>query len=128
MTAPSKMNLLLRAEGLTYLISGVAAIHYLGGQWWLAALLFLAPDLSFTAYLAGPRIGAYAYNALHTTLGPLALAAMGLLSGWNFMLFLSAVWLAHIGFDRILGYGLKRTTSFGDTHLGPIGSATKVKS
>jgi hypothetical protein len=90
-------------------------------------LLFLVPDLSFAAYLAGPRTGAYAYNALHTTLGPLALAATGVLSGGNFFLFLAAVWLAHIGFDRILGYGLKHTTSFGDTHLGPIDSAERSR-
>lgn len=31
---------------------------------------------------------------------------------------LAAVWAAHIGFDRMLGYGLKDTTVFGDTHLG----------
>lgn len=30
-------------------------------------------------------------------------------------------WLAHIAADRALGYGLKRPTSFHDTHLGRIG-------
>jgi hypothetical protein len=34
---------------------------------------------------------------------------------------LPLVWGAHIGFDRVLGYGLKYPTSFGDTHLGRIG-------
>ena len=28
------------------------------------------------------------------------------------------IWIAHIGFDRALGYGLKYPTGFGDTHLG----------
>jgi hypothetical protein len=31
------------------------------------------------------------------------------------------IWLAHIGADRGLGYGLKYATAFGDTHLGYIG-------
>jgi hypothetical protein len=31
------------------------------------------------------------------------------------------IWIAHIGFDRALGYGLKYPTGFGDTHLGRIG-------
>jgi hypothetical protein len=31
------------------------------------------------------------------------------------------IWIAHIGIDRALGYGLKYATGFGDTHLGRIG-------
>jgi hypothetical protein len=27
------------------------------------------------------------------------------------------IWLAHSGFDRMLGFGLKYPTFFGDTHL-----------
>lgn len=27
------------------------------------------------------------------------------------------VWAAHVGADRALGYGLKESTGFGDTHL-----------
>jgi hypothetical protein len=34
---------------------------------------------------------------------------------------IAMIWLAHIGFDRALGYGLKYTTGFGYTHLGRIG-------
>ncbi|HJU52615.1 MAG TPA: DUF4260 family protein, partial [Acidimicrobiia bacterium] len=30
-------------------------------------------------------------------------------------------WLAHIGLDRFLGYGLKYADAFGHTHLGEIG-------
>jgi hypothetical protein len=33
----------------------------------------------------------------------------------------SLVWFAHIGMDRLLGYGLKHTSGFRDTHLGRIG-------
>jgi hypothetical protein len=29
--------------------------------------------------------------------------------------------IAHIGLDRALGYGLKYSTAFGDTHLGRSG-------
>ena len=28
------------------------------------------------------------------------------------------IWAAHIGFDRLMGYGLKYETAFGATHLG----------
>ena len=33
----------------------------------------------------------------------------------------AAILIAHVGFDRALGYGLKLPTSFRDTHLGRIG-------
>jgi hypothetical protein len=36
-------------------------------------------------------------------------------------LFVACIWAAHVGFDRMLGYGLKYGTSFGDTHLGRRG-------
>lgn len=34
---------------------------------------------------------------------------------------LGFLWLAHAGFDRKFGYGLKLSTGFQDTHLGRIG-------
>lgn len=49
------------------------------------------------------------------------LAATGLLAGQSLILALSLIWLAHIGFDRALGYGLKSPEAFGVTHLGLIG-------
>jgi hypothetical protein len=30
---------------------------------------------------------------------------------------IALIWLAHIGVDRMLGYGLKYPTGFKDTHL-----------
>jgi hypothetical protein len=32
-----------------------------------------------------------------------------------------ALWFAHAGFDRLLGYGLKSPEGFSFTHLGQIG-------
>jgi len=36
---------------------------------------------------------------------------------------IALIWLAHIGIDRALGYGLKYETGFTYTHLGRIGAA-----
>jgi len=51
-------RLLLRIEGVA--LAAIAAILYAHQDvsWWLFALFFLAPDLLFLGYLAGPRIGA----------------------------------------------------------------------
>ena len=37
------------------------------------------------------------------------------------ILLIAMIWLAHIGFDRALGYGLKYERGFGFTHMGRIG-------
>ena len=84
-------------------------------------MLFRSPDLSFAAYLIGPRIGAIAYNAAHTYLAPVALMTLGFAGEGPLVLSIAMIWLAHIGIDRALGYGLKYPAGFGFTHLGRIG-------
>lgn len=91
------------------------------GGWLLFVLLLLVPDVGLLGYAAGPRTGAIAYNVLHTTIGPAALAAAGIVAESSGAISVALVWFSHIGMDRLLGYGLKRTTGFHDTHLGRIG-------
>ena len=113
---------LLRLEGAAVLAISVAAYAQWGQGWGLFALLFLLPDMAFLAYLAGPRAGAVAYNATHAYLGALALLAAGVLGAQPLVLALGLIWCAHIGFDRMLGYGLKYSAGFHSTHLGTLGS------
>jgi|SRR3984957_14766428 uncharacterized protein DUF4260 len=115
---------LLRLEGLA-LLSGMTLLYAVwGGSWWIYALLFLVPDLSFTAYLAGPRAGAIGYNAAHSYMAPVTLMVLGFGMASPLTLSVAMIWLAHIGFDRALGYGLKYSAGFGFTHLGRIGKAS----
>jgi hypothetical protein len=114
---------LLRLEGLT-LFAGMTLLYAVwDGSWWIYAILFLVPDLSFAAYLAGPRAGAIVYNAAHSYLGPMTLMVAGFSMSSLLVLSIAMIWLAHIGIDRALGYGLKYTAGFGFTHLGRIGKA-----
>jgi hypothetical protein len=112
---------ILRAEGGALALAAVVAYAHLDAGWWLFAVLALAPDLAMAGYLAGPRVGALAYNAAHATIGPIALGLVGAFSGQQAALAVALVWLAHVGVDRMLGYGLKYPTAFADTHLGRIG-------
>ena len=97
---------------------GSLALYFHFDYGWLAlVLLLLAPDLSFAAYLAGPATGAHVYNALHTTAPPIVLAVAGVLADERLPVQLGLIWLAHIGIDRLLGYGLKYPSAFKDTHL-----------
>ncbi|MBY0531768.1 MAG: DUF4260 domain-containing protein [Xanthobacteraceae bacterium] len=114
-------RLLLMAEGLALFAICIFAYWKLGVTWWLFAILILAPDATMIGYLAGPRLGANLYNAAHITVLPLLLGFAGFYTGSVVAMALAVIWLAHIGMDRMLGFGLKYETGFGDTHLGPIG-------
>ena len=112
---------LLRLEGLGVLAAAAVAYGQFGIGWpWFFAL-FLAPDLAMIGYFAGPKLGALAYNATHSYLGPLALGSAATWTGNSNALAVSMIWAAHIGFDRMLGYGLKYASAFGNTHLGAVG-------
>jgi hypothetical protein len=125
-TVTGGLRTLLRLEGLT-LFAGMTLLYAVwGGSWWIYAILFLVPDLSFAAYLAGPRVGAIVYNAAHSYMAPVALMTAGFASESPLVLSIALIWMAHIGIDRALGYGLKYSAGFGFTHLGRIGSAAKA--
>lgn len=111
-------GLLLRLEGGVALAAALVLYGGRGGGWLLFALLFLAPDLSALGYLAEPALGAACYNAAHTYLVPVVLGTGGLIAGQPLAVTLALIWGAHIGWDRLLGYGLKYTDAFGHTHLG----------
>ena len=110
-------RVLLRIEGVCIFAISIALYARLSETWWLFAILFLAPDLSFLAYLAGARIGAIAYNAVHILAGPIVLALAGLFVPYETAIAVALIWLAHCGIDRALGYGLKYPGQFKDTHF-----------
>lgn len=122
---PPAVAMLLRLENLAALVAAVLAYQALGGNWWLFAALLFVPDLSMLGYLGGPRRGAIAYNLVHNWLAPALLAGLGAAIGQPLLWQLAAIWAAHIGLDRTLGYGLKYPDGFGVTHLGLIGKAAK---
>ena len=121
--ATGGLRTLLRLEGLTLFIGMTLLYAVWDGSWWVYALLFLAPDLSFLGYLAGPRPGAILYNAAHSYLAPMALMTTGFALSSPLVLSIAMIWLAHIGLDRALGFGLKYFAGFVFTHLGRIGRA-----
>lgn len=117
---------ILRSEGAALLLLGVVLYFAAGGPWWLFLVLILVPDVSLAGYLLGPRVGAAAYNAAHALIGPLALGGVGFYAATTpWLLWAALVWLAHIGADRALGFGLKYASGFADTHLGRIGRSAR---
>ncbi len=111
-------RLWLRLEGATLLIASVVAFFTTHQAWWLIPLTLFVPDIVMAGYLGGTRLGARVYNLAHST--PLPALAVGF--GWwqhkPLALALGLVWLAHIGLDRLMAFGLKYDDDFQHTHLG----------
>lgn len=111
---------LLRVEGGVLLAVSATFYWVSGGSWVLFALLILAPDISMLGYLFGPKVGAVTYNMFHNYALPASLATFGVMAGNALAVGVALIWFAHIGMDRLAGYGLKYTSGFKDTHLNRV--------
>ena len=103
---------LLRLEGAAVFVAAILIYVYFGLALWLFAALFLLPDASMLGYLASARIGAASYNAVHTLTAPVVFLSAAFLLDNSLAVSVGAIWLAHVGLDRMLGYGLKYGTGF----------------
>ncbi len=114
---PDTVRPLLRLEGLAVFIAGLIAYDRLGGDWlWLVPALLL-PDLSAIGYLAGPAVGSLVYNLVHNWAFGLVVLGAGLFWSIPLVTLAGVVLIAHVGMDRVAGYGLKHPGSFKDTHM-----------
>jgi hypothetical protein len=111
---------LLQAEGAALFVAAIAL--YLDADFSILALvlLALAPDVAFVGFLAGPRIGAISYDALHFEAVPLLLGTVGVLAEEPVAIQVALIWLAHIGADRMLGYGLRYPAAAAESHLDRV--------
>jgi len=113
-------KLLLHLEGGVVLVAACAAYYQLGASWGKFATLFLAPDLFMLGYLVRLDLGAALYNLGHTYVAPFILFLIAYYAHHPGLFAISTIWVAHVGFDRLLGYGLKYPTAFKDTHFGRL--------
>jgi Domain of unknown function (DUF4260) len=110
-------RVLLHLEGAVVAAGAIVVYFHSGYPWWLFVALVLAPDLSMVGYVAGPRVGAVAYDAAHTYAIPVIVGLVGWLADVDIAAQIGLIWITHIGVDRMVGYGLKYPTDFKDTHL-----------
>lgn len=107
------------ALGLTAVVLAIVVVVTGHSGLWQLLVFALAPDLSFIAGLGPglergqlhPRAVPF-YNAVHRFWVPGLLVAIGLLAqspGW---LAAGLAWVAHIGLDRSLGFGLRTPEGF----------------
>src|SRR5262249_16909832 len=97
--------------------AAIAVYFHADYPWWLLVALALAPDLSMIGYIWGPAAGAISYDVVHTYVGPVALTAVGFVTGAEAATEVRLTWIVHLGRGPELGYGLKYRSAFKDTHL-----------
>lgn len=113
-------GLLLRVEGAVLFVAALAGYVHLGGEALPFLALLLVPDVSMVGYVVNPRLGALLYNAVHAYVLPMMLLALALAAGSSVGAQIACIWLAHIGMDRAVGYGLKYADAFKHTHLSHV--------
>jgi Domain of unknown function (DUF4260) len=62
-------------------------------------------------------VGRRFYNLVHTYVGPVVLLLLSFALPAPRLAPFGLIWPTHLGFDRMLGFGLKYPTFFKDTHL-----------
>ena len=101
------LRLYLQLEG--FAAFSIASAYYAEQHfsWWFYGVLFFAPDLFMLGYFINPRSGALIYNLGHTYIVPALLFGLSEALHASSVFAVALIWCAHIGFDRVLGYGLK---------------------
>jgi Domain of unknown function (DUF4260) len=110
-------KLLLHIEGLAVFALSLYFYGYNQFSWLLFLVLLLAPDISMLGYLINNKIGARLYNVFHTYTIVIIVIFWGLLLENQTALAIGIIWSAHIGMDRMVGYGLKYQNDFKDNHM-----------
>lgn len=117
------MKASVKVEEFLMLALGVYLFTLLDISWWWFIGLFLAPDIGMLGYVFNARIGAITYNISHHKGIAIVLYLLGVYLQNNWIQLCGVILFSHSSFDRMLGYGLKYSDHFKNTHLGKIGKS-----
>ncbi|WP_406944159.1 DUF4260 domain-containing protein [Halobacillus sp. SY10] len=88
---------------------------------WLAFIFLLfACNVSMISYVINERVGALVYNIFHSYILSVTLILVSTIITLDWLLMVSLIWTAHIGMDRMIGYGLKYHSGFKDSHFQKV--------
>ncbi|MTI88545.1 MAG: DUF4260 family protein [Balneolaceae bacterium] len=123
----SLKTLLILEELMVFVGSVILFALATSYSWWIYALLFFLPDISFLGYAINSKTGSIFYNLLHHKGAMVLLILGGYFAEIESVLAVGIVFLSHSAFDRIFGYGLKFSDDFKHTHLGWLNASEEVK-
>jgi hypothetical protein len=107
------------ALGFAAAVLGIFVIVTRQASWWPFVALALAPDVTFLLSFGpglqrgqlAPRAVPY-YNAAHRLWAPAVLVVIAFVLHADAWTAAGLAWVAHIGFDRSLGFGLRTPEGF----------------
>ncbi|HDR4422007.1 TPA: DUF4260 domain-containing protein [Bacillus cereus] len=108
---------IVHIEGLVVFLATIYVYSIYEFSWIIFLVFLLAPDLSMLAYGINNHVGAKIYNIFHTYNISIVIAIIGVYFKIDTVIMIGLIWTAHIGMDRMCGYGLKYETDFKDTHI-----------
>jgi hypothetical protein len=120
MFVTGKPKIWLRLEGLFLFAATIIIFSHLKQHWWLFIALLFVPDIFMIGYIKNTKWGALSYNLGHSYLAPFTLILISWLNKNYLGIAIGVIWIAHIGMDRAMGYGLKYDENFKSTHLGSL--------
>lgn len=115
------MKQTLKLEQIAFFVLGFFLFSQTNYSWWWFLALFFVPDISILGYLVNSKIGAIFYNIFHHYAVAILLYFIGIYFRINELQIIGSVFFSHSAFDRMLGFGLKYSDDFKNTHLGRIG-------
>ncbi|MCU5473194.1 DUF4260 domain-containing protein [Bacillus paranthracis] len=104
-------------EGLIVFLAVIYMYSLYEFSWVIFWVFLLAPDLSMLAYGINNQVGANIYNLFHTYIISILIVIIGVYFKIDIVIMIGLIWTAHIGMDRMFGYGLKYEADFKDTHI-----------
>lgn len=110
----------LKLEAISLAALMVALTYYSDSPLWVLVASFLLFDIGMAGYLINSKVGALTYNAIHDLTVPTLLIVVGLITDSNTISVIAYCWIFHVSVDRALGFGLKHSHSFHETHMGKI--------
>lgn len=114
------MKTTLKLEELAMFALGIFAFNQLDFAWWWFLILILTPDIGMVGYLINTKIGALSYNIFHHKGVAILIYFTGIYLANEMLQLAGIILFTHAALDRIFGYGLKYSSSFNDSHLGPL--------
>ena len=109
------MKTLVKIEELAQLLLSIYLFSLLPFVWWVYPLFFFAPDLSMVGLFLNKRFGALTYNLIHHKALALGMYILGGLFGVPLLSLIGVLLFGHSSFDRLLGFRLLETNSYGST-------------
>ncbi len=109
---------LRRVEAFLIFCIGLWVYRESGFSWVTFAVLFFLPDAGAIGYLKSHKLGSTMYNLTHWLIWPISLGAFGVINDHETAKMIAIIWITHICFDRMLGWGFKTGGSFYVTGMG----------